>query len=182
MHVVDFNVFEDSRGRFQEWFRREDFSKETNFSFDVQQANFSKSKKGVIRGIHYSLSSLGQSKWVTCLFGKVLDVVVDIRPNSPTYGKYVKVELDAETGRCLHIDGNLGHSFLSLEDNSVVAYLLSSTYAPDLEHGVNPLDPDIKINWEEYLPIGTPLIISEKDRDAASLESMRALGKLPMLG
>jgi dTDP-4-dehydrorhamnose 3,5-epimerase len=172
--LVESEVFEDERGSFREWFKSEEIKNVTGIDFSVAQANVSSSKKGVIRGIHFSVAPEGQAKWVTCTFGHILDVIVDIRPNSSTYKKVEYVELNGAIARATLIGEGLGHGFISLEENSIVSYLLSSPYAPNLEFGINPFDTELGIAW--------PSIdgeISDKDKSAKTLEQLQLLGLLP---
>ena len=129
-----------------------------------------------MRGIHYSLAEGGQAKWVTCVSGSIRDVIVDIRPSSPTYGKSVVVELSSASGNAVFIGEGLGHAFVSLEDNSTVAYLVSSPFSPAEEFEINPLDSEIGIEWG--LPVGE-LRLSPKDAAAPSLAERMKSGKLP---
>jgi len=170
-------VWKDERGSFQEWFKSEEVFEATGFKFSVLQANISSSKENVIRGIHYSLAPGGQAKWVTCTSGRIVDVVVDIRPNSPTFKKIEFVDLQAGDGKSILIAPGLGHAFKSLEDNTNVSYLLSTPYSPEFENGINPMDPELKIDWN--LGLSGSVIISEKDLDAPTLEARRLEGKLP---
>ena len=140
-------VHEDDRGIFSEWFKSSDIESKTGRPFKVAQANMSMSNKGVIRGIHFNTSKIGQGKWVTCVAGSIWDVVVDIRPDSKTFKKWIGTELKHGRGEAIFISEGLGHSFISLEDNSVVTYLMTSQYSPEDEFGVHPLDPDLAIEW-----------------------------------
>jgi len=173
------HIWVDARGSFCEWFKASEVFEATGVHFDVQQANISQSNRGVIRGIHYSLSSCGQAKWVTCVKGKIMDIVVDIRPSSVTYGEYLSIDLVAGDGRAVLIGQGLGHAFISLEDETTVSYLLSSPYSPGDEYEINPLDPKIGINWNLNLVDGTEIILSQKDSAAPSLSDRAADGKLP---
>lgn len=172
-------VWKDDRGSFREWFKSVDIEAITGIDFDVQQANISLSNRGVVRGIHYSLSPLGQAKWVTCVSGEIMDVVVDIRPNSVTYGKYVTVDLVAGDGRAVLIGLGLGHGFISQENGTTVSYLLSSPYSPENEYEINPLDPKIGIDWKRNLFGNTSVVLSSKDLAAPSLAERETEGKLP---
>jgi dTDP-4-dehydrorhamnose 3,5-epimerase len=172
-------VWADERGNFREWFKTSDALEVTGIDFRVQQANISVSNHGVIRGIHYSLAVEGQAKWITCVTGSIIDVIVDIRPNSPTYGQHVSVELSSGKGNAVLIGTGLGHGFISLENDSAVSYLLSSTYSPQEEYEINPIDPDLKINWNLELVGGVGVILSPKDAGAPSLAERKAQGKLP---
>jgi dTDP-4-dehydrorhamnose 3,5-epimerase len=167
----------DLRGSFSEWFKREDIRKFTTLDFKVEQANVSFSSKGTIRGLHYSLARSGQDKWVTCILGKIIDVIVDVRKGSPTFGQWESVELDANNNQSVFISSGLAHGFASLENNSCVSYLLSSAYLPSEEFGVNPLDSDLNIEW------GLPMrkfVLSEKDKNAPMLITQIESNQLPL--
>ena len=174
--LVESEVFNDERGSFREWFKLDEIRNATGINFSVAQANTSTSKKGVIRGIHYSLSREGQAKWITCISGRILDIIVDIRPGSPTFTKWVQVELNSVNGKAVFIEAGLGHAFLSLESLSTASYLLTSTYSPNDELGINPLDPEIGIKW----PISnSQMIISGRDQESNTLSQSNIEGKLP---
>jgi dTDP-4-dehydrorhamnose 3,5-epimerase len=172
-------VWNDERGFFREWFKAEDVLAATGIDFAIQQANISQSQRGVIRGIHYSLAPQGQAKLVTCVSGSIRDVIVDIRPSSPTFGKSVLVDLEALDGKAVLIGTGLGHGFASLAPSSTIAYLLSSPYSPRDEFEINPMDADLKIDWHLELIGGTGHIISPKDAQAPTLAERLAEGKLP---
>lgn len=174
--VIESPVHSDDRGFFREWFKGELIEKVLGRNFEIAQANISSSSKGTLRGIHYSLAARGQAKWVTCVSGLIKDVIVDIRPNSKTYGKWIEVELSGTSGDAVLIGEGLGHGFVSLADVSTVAYLVSSPFSPTEEFEINPLDPAIAINWG--LPL-SELKISEKDKNAPTLEERKKEGKLP---
>ena len=157
-------IHNDERGFFREWFKSSDFIDHIGRDFSVAQANISTSSKGVIRGIHFSTAREGQGKWVTCVSGSIWDVVVDIRPESPTFKKWTGIELNSKSGESIFISQGLGHSFISLEDNSVVVYLLTSQYNAREELGINPFDPDLAITWPT-----NRAVISEKDKIAPNL-------------
>ena len=163
--LIEFPVYADTRGNFNEWFRRDEIRKETGFDFVVNQSNFSKSKLGTARGIHYSLAKTGQAKLVTCLQGKILDFVIDLRISSINFKKWVSVELSGSSGHSILIGPHLGHAFLSLEEDSVTSYLLTTPYSPKEEFAINPQDPDIGIDWPKI-----PLHFSKKDASAPSLK------------
>jgi dTDP-4-dehydrorhamnose 3,5-epimerase len=175
--VAESPVWSDERGFFREWFKSEDVLAATGINFSIQQANISQSQRGVIRGIHYSLAPEGQAKWVTCVNGGIRDVIVDIRPSSPTFGKSVLVELNGLDGRAVLIGPGLGHGFASLADSSTIAYLLSSPYSPTEEFEINPLDPALGIDWGIDL---AEVSMSEKDKMAPSLAHRNKEGKLPI--
>jgi len=169
-------VWSDERGFFREWFKTESIKQVVGRDFNVEQANVSSSTKGTVRGIHYSLAAKGQEKWVTCVSGLIKDVIVDIRPKSKTYGKWIEVELSGTSGNSLLIGPGLGHGFISLADISTIAYLVSSPYFPSEEFEINPLDPALAINWGFE---NSKLIFSEKDRGAPTLHERDKQGKLP---
>jgi len=171
----------DDRGSFHEWFRIADFEPTLGHALDLKQANCSVSSAGTLRGIHFAQLPPSQSKYVTCLSGAVLDVVVDIRVGSPTYGQWDSVLLDDVDRRCIYLTEGLGHGFLALEDHSIVSYLCSAPYAPGREHGVHPLDPAIGIEWPTVGRNGKPLelLLSEKDAAAPKLAEAGEQGLLP---
>jgi len=169
-------VWADERGSFREWFKSADIKAATGLDFSVAQANLSESKRGVTRGIHYSLAPMGQAKWVTCVTGAIKDVIVDIRPSSPTFGKYVAVDLVGGDGQVVLIGVSLGHGFVSMKDGSTVAYLVTSPFSPKEEFEINPLDPAIGINWG--MPVGE-LLLSPKDAAAPTISVRKADGMLP---
>ena len=177
--LVQSKVFEDERGSFREWFKYVQVNECMRVNFLVKQANVATSKKGVIRGIHYSLSKSGQSKWITCLSGHVIDVVVDIRPNSPTFRKYELIDLKSGDGRSLLVGSGLGHGYLSLENNSTISYLLDSQYSPSEEFEINPMDPELAIKWPVDLLGGAELVLSQKDKSAPSIRERQIQKELP---
>jgi dTDP-4-dehydrorhamnose 3,5-epimerase len=172
-------VWSDSRGTFREWFKHEEIFLKTGIDFPVMQANLSISNKAVIRGIHYSLAPKGQAKWVTCVSGSIIDVIVDVRPNSPTFMKIEYVELNGHNSRSVLIGSGLGHGFISLENGSAVSYLLTSPYLPELEHGIRPTDETLNINWHLEFVGGTGVILSSKDAEAPTLLEQKLTGRLP---
>jgi dTDP-4-dehydrorhamnose 3,5-epimerase len=164
----------DQRGSFQEWFQSERFQENTKVNFIPKQANSSISKKGVVRGIHYSTSNVGQAKLVTCMSGEILDVIFDLRSDSKTFRQFVSIPMQAHDGKSVYISEGLGHAFISLEDNSNLVYLLSSTYDPSTEHTVHPLDATLGFNW----PL-EEIILSERDALAPSLIEQMEAKNLP---
>ncbi|ARF53243.1 dTDP-4-dehydrorhamnose 3,5-epimerase [Streptomyces gilvosporeus] len=168
-------VFGDDRGTFHEWFCAERFRESTGHDLRVLQANCSVSRRGVLRGVHFADVPPGQGKFVTCVRGAVLDVVVDIRLGSPTYRHWVARQLDDRTRRALYVAEGLGHAFMALSDDATVVYLCSEGYAPGREHGIHPLDPELGIDW----PAGLEPVLSEKDEGAPSLAEAERAGLLP---
>jgi len=171
----------DPRGLFLEYFQGAVFGQAVGHSFDLRQANCSVSAAGVLRGIHYADVPPGQAKYVTCPKGSVLDVVVDVRVGSPTFGRWDTVLLDDVDRRAIYLSEGLGHAFLSLEDASTVLYLCSTPYAPGREHGIHPLDPQVAITWPTTARDGSPLApqLSDKDLAAPSLAQAVAENLLP---
>ena len=137
----------DDRGVFLEWFREDEFTKATGHSLHLAQANCSVSRAGTLRGIHFAELPPSQAKLVTCAHGAAIDVVVDLRVGSPTFGRWDAVMLDDEDRRAVYLPEGVGHAFMALADHTVVNYLCSAPYAPGREHAVHPLDPAIGIDW-----------------------------------
>jgi dTDP-4-dehydrorhamnose 3,5-epimerase len=164
----------DPRGTFLEWYRFDHLAEAVGHPLDLAQANLSTSAKDVVRGIHFADVPPGQAKYVTCVSGAILDVIVDIRVGSPTFGTWEAVPLDDQERRAVYLAEGLGHAFCALTEGATVTYLCSSTYRPGHEHGVNPLDPELDIAW----PVSVPLL-STKDEAAPSLAEARADGLLP---
>jgi dTDP-4-dehydrorhamnose 3,5-epimerase len=168
-------VFGDDRGVFLEWFRADALSAVTGRSFTVMQANHSVSRRGTLRGVHFADLPPGQAKYVYCPRGAVLDVIVDIRVGSPTFGRSAGVILDETDRRGVFISEGLGHAFCALADDTSVTYLVSSTYSPTAEHGVQPLDPELGLSW----PGGLEPVLSPKDAAAPTLAQAQESGLLP---
>ncbi|PFG32536.1 dTDP-4-dehydrorhamnose 3,5-epimerase [Sanguibacter antarcticus] len=175
--------FGDPRGVFLEWFKAEKFEEALGHPLDLQQANCSVSSAGVLRGIHFADTPPGQAKYVTCAKGAVLDVVVDVRVGSPTFGQWDSVLLDDTDRRAIYLGEGLGHAFMALEDDSTVMYLCSTGYSPGREHGIHPLDPEVGIEWPTTARDGSPLapLLSDKDVAAPSLSEAVASSLLPTL-
>ena len=168
-------VHHDDRGAFFELFRADVQAKELGYWPPTAQANCSVSRRGVIRGIHFADVPPGQAKYVSCVSGAILDVVIDIRVGSPTFGQWEAVRLDETNRRSVYIAPGLGHAFAALSDQATVVYLCSEPYAPGHEHGINPLDPDLGITW----PDDVPPVLSPKDVEAPGLREAGSLGLLP---
>ncbi|MEU9481598.1 dTDP-4-dehydrorhamnose 3,5-epimerase [Streptomyces sp. NPDC048191] len=173
--VLEPHAFPDDRGSFHEWYRGAEFREATGYDLDLAQANCSVSRRGVLRGIHFADVPPGQAKYVTCVRGAVLDVVVDIRVGSPTYAQWEAVRLDDERRRAVFVAEGLGHAFMALTDDATVVYLCSAGYTPRHEHGVHPLDPDLGIAWPE----GIEPVLSDKDAKSPTLAEAERSGLLP---
>lgn len=168
--------FGDDRGTFFEWLNAAAFEEMTGHRFAIRQANCSISRAGALRGLHFAQVPPGQAKYVTCTKGAVFDVVVDIRVGSPTFGRWDAAVLDDVDHNSMYLAEGLAHGFLALEEDSTVMYLCSAPYAPDREHTVNPLDPNIGIRW----PIeADQLVLSDRDAAAPLLDEVAAAGVLP---
>ena len=171
-------VLQDDRGSFVEAFRGAEFAAALGYRLDVSQVNCSVSRRGVIRGIHYSDVPPGQAKYVTCVAGAVVDVVVDLRADSPGFGRWEAVRLDDAARRAVFLSEGLGHAFVALTDRATVVYLCSTPYAPGREHGVHPLDPALGIAWPLAEAHAAP-VLSEKDAAAPTLAEALRAGQLP---
>jgi dTDP-4-dehydrorhamnose 3,5-epimerase len=168
-------VFGDDRGEFLEWFKADAVEAAIGHRFTLLQANHSVSRRGVLRGIHYATVPPSQAKYVYCPKGAVLDVIIDIRVGSPTFGQWDAVRLDSADRRAVYISEGLGHAFMALEDDSTVTYLCSTGYNPTGEFGTNPLDDALTLPW----PADIEPVLSGKDRDAPTLAEAAAGGLLP---
>jgi dTDP-4-dehydrorhamnose 3,5-epimerase len=167
-------VHGDERGVFFEWFSDREFAAMTGHRLDLRQANTSVSQAGVLRGLHFAQLPPSQAKYVTCLHGAVLDVVVDIRVGSPTFAQWDSVLLDDKDRRSIYISEGLAHGFVALQDDSTVSYLCSAGYSPQREHTICPTDPVIGVDW----PVTDPTL-SDRDAAAPTLAEVQAAGLLP---
>jgi dTDP-4-dehydrorhamnose 3,5-epimerase len=163
--LIEPRIFGDHRGYFMESFSKEKF-RSLGIDADFVQDNESMSGKGVLRGLHFQRPPHAQGKLVRVITGGVWDVAVDLRKNSPTYGKWFGTELTADNKRMMFIPPGFGHGFLTLEDNTVFQYKCTDYYAPETEGGIMWNDPDINIQW----PKGFDLILSEKDKNNVKLK------------
>jgi len=174
-YLVDLVPHGDSRGRFTEWYRADVLSAALGHPLTLAQANHSVSARGALRGVHFAQVPPGQAKYVYCPAGKLLDVVVDLRVGSPTFGVHDAVVLDSEQPRALYLAEGLGHAFLSLADGTSLTYLVSTGYDPGREFTVSPLDPELDLPW----PDDVELELSDRDRAAPTLAEARERGLLP---
>lgn len=171
----------DERGAFLEWFKGDRFADVVGHPLEVAQSNISTSVAGAVRGIHYADVPPGQAKYVTCVSGAVMDVVVDLRVGSPTFGRHELVRLDDENRSAVYLSEGLGHGYMALTDGAAFLYLCSTAYAPAREHGVDPGDPDLAIAWPTTGADGRALtpLLSDKDRAAPTVSEAAADGLLP---
>lgn len=158
--IIEPSVFGDERGYFYESFNRDQFQKETGIVLDFVQDNESRSKYGVVRGLHFQKDIFAQAKLVHVARGRILDVAVDIRPDSPTYGNYVATELSDINHRQLFIPRGFAHGFSVLSEEAIFQYKCDNYYAPHAEGGIAWDDPDIGIDWG--LP-AEDVLLSAKD-------------------
>jgi len=173
-YVIDLVAHGDARGRFTEWYRADVVASAVGHGLPLAQANHSVSARGALRGVHFALVPPGQAKYVYCPTGRVLDVVVDVRVGSPTFGRWDAVQLDDVDRRALYLPEGLGHGFCALSDDATLAYLCSTTYNPAVERAVHPLDPQIAVEW----PVAAPLL-SARDDAAPTLAEAGRRGLLP---
>lgn len=172
-YIIEPDKFGDDRGYFSPYYIEKNLQ-EIGFQ-GVVQANRSKSSKGVVRGLHYQENPKCQAKIVEVIKGSAIDVVVDIRKNSKTYGKSFQVLLTPDNNRQLYVPRGFAHGFVSLEDDTIFQYLIDNDYAPELEGGILWNDPELGINWEEIFKeygIETP-ILSEKDLNRKKLRETK---------
>lgn len=167
-------LYEDDRGAFSEQFKSPNVRQAIGHDFELAQVNFSTSKSGVIRGIHFAAVPPSQAKYVMCTSGSIYDVTVDLRIGSPTFGRWEAVQLDAANRAALYLAEGLGHAFMALEPSTVI-YLCNQTYNPEREFEVHPLDPAIGIDWPDVGPIS----LSDKDAAAPTLAEAEQAGILP---
>jgi dTDP-4-dehydrorhamnose 3,5-epimerase len=166
--------FGDPRGLFLEWYRHDKLAEAVGHPLRLAQGNLSVSAKDVVRGIHFADVPPSQAKYVSCVRGAVLDVIVDLRVGSESFGAWEFVQLDDVDRRSVYLSEGLGHGFVALTDDATLHYCVSETFNPGAEHGIHPLDPDLGIDW----PTETP-ILSAKDEAAPSLEEALKSDLLP---
>ena len=168
--VIEPTVFGDNRGFFMESYSKKDFF-EIGMDVEFIQDNHSKSKKGVLRGLHFQTQHV-QGKLVRVTAGSVLDVAVDLRKDSPTFGKYYLVELTSDNKKMFYIPPGFAHGFLTLEDNTEFQYKCTDYYAPEFDSGVLWNDSDIGIEWsfEKYGLSAEAILLSDKDKKQQTLQ------------
>lgn len=164
----------DQRGVFMELYRFDHFAEAVGHPLNLAQANRSVSTRGAIRGIHFADVPPGQAKYVTCSSGSLVDVIVDIRVGSPTFGQWEAVPLDDIENKAVYLAEGLGHGFCVQSEQATLTYFCSATYNPTGEHTVHPLDPDLAIGW----PTDTP-VLSDRDAAAPTFQQAISSGLLP---
>ncbi len=161
LFLLESPVWSDERGFFREWYKRADFE-DSGVDFTIQQANLSFSKRNGVRGLHYSLTPEGQAKLVTCGYGELVDVIVDVRVGSPTFGHVEVIPLAADVERSVLVPVGVAHGYCVTSDLGALTYLISSPYNAALELEINPLDATLNIPW----PLSGEAILSPKDAAA----------------
>lgn len=169
-YIIEPKIIKDERGYFMESFNEKTFEEKTSQKVHFVQDNQSFSTKGVLRGLHYQTGEHAQAKLVRVLQGEVLDVAVDIRPNSPTYGQYESVILSAENQRQFFVPRGFAHGFLVLSENAIFFYKCDNFYNKESEGGILYNDPKIGIDWNFSVE---NLIISEKDKNLPTLSNAK---------
>jgi 5-epimerase len=169
-------TFPDDRGMFVSPYQSDALFEAIGHRMEVAQTNHSVSRRGTIRGVHFSDVPPSQSKYVYCPRGALLDVVIDIRVDSPTFGLWDAVRLDPVDCRAVYVPEGVGHAFIALEEDTAMNYLCSTTYNPAAEHGINPMDPALDLPW----PAEIEPLLSPKDLAAPSLHEALASGLLPL--
>lgn len=167
--IIEPTVFGDERGYFYESFNAKRFQEQTGIEVNFIQDNESKSKYGVVRGLHFQLGEYAQAKLVHVAKGRILDIAVDIREKSPTFGQYIAIELSDINHRQLFIPRGFAHGFSVLSEDAVFQYKCDNYYNPQFERGVLWNDPDIGIDWQ--LPT-SDIILSEKDKKHPLLKDL----------
>ncbi|PWV57380.1 dTDP-4-dehydrorhamnose 3,5-epimerase family protein [Nocardiopsis sp. L17-MgMaSL7] len=175
-HEFTPTVFPDERGLFLAPFQEPAFTQALGHPlFPVAQSNHSRSKRGVVRGIHYTRTPPGTAKYVYCPIGRAIDIAVDIRVGSPTFGQWDSVLLDQEHYRAVYLPVGVGHAFIALEEDTVMSYLLSDSYIAHNELSLSPLDPELGLP----LPQNGEAILSARDQAAPTLAQAHEQGLLP---
>lgn len=167
--------FADDRGVFMEAFKGAVFEEAVGHPLAIAQVNVSVSKAGTIRGIHFADVPPGQAKYVYCPRGALLDVAIDIRVGSPTFGAVDSVVLDDRDRRAIYLSEGLGHAFYALQDDTTASYLCSTPFNPTAEHGITPVDLQLDLPW----PTDREPLLSPKDTAAPTLEEALEQGLLP---
>jgi dTDP-4-dehydrorhamnose 3,5-epimerase len=170
--IIEPQVHTDNRGYFCESFRQDKLEEFIGFKINFCQDNESKSSKGVLRGLHYQLAPSAQTKLVRVIQGKILDIAVDIRKGSPTFGEYVAVELSAENKKQVLVPRGFAHGFIVLEDETIFSYKVDNYYSPENDRGIAFDDEDLAIDW--LLNIAE-LNLSQKDKTNPLLKDTKDL-------
>ncbi len=168
--IIETKVFKDARGYFFESFNQKEFEENIG-EINFLQDNESKSTKGVLRGLHFQKPPFAQAKLVRCIKGRVIDVAVDIRVGSPTYGQHVAVELSEENKKQLFVPRGFAHGFAVLSEEAIFAYKVDNWYAPEYDSGIQWNDNDLRIDWRIELD---EVQLSEKDKVLTSFKELKS--------
>ncbi|PSL00530.1 dTDP-4-dehydrorhamnose 3,5-epimerase [Murinocardiopsis flavida] len=170
------DVHEDHRGLFVATFKAPLVEETIGEAPSFEQAGHSSSAAGVIRGLHFTATPPGQTKFVYCPQGRVLDVVLDVRLGSPTFGVWDAVDLSPDTYNAVYVPKGVAHAYFAVEDDTIVTYLMSNaTFDPALEHAIHPLDPTLELPW----PKGLPPVLSARDSAAVTFAEAEQRGYFP---
>jgi dTDP-4-dehydrorhamnose 3,5-epimerase len=167
--IVDSDVFSDERGTFTRAWMPEEFRAHGLETRIAQCSMASNRRKGTIRGLHYQVAPFEEVKLIRAVRGSVFDVAVDLRPDSPTYGRWTGVTLSADNRRMLYVPRGMAHGYQTLTDFTEVFYFVSAPYSPDHQRGLRWNDPRLKIDW----PLGSPTVVSDRDARFADFEPSR---------
>ena len=173
-HVIELDKIGDDRGFFARAFCEEEFAAAGLVSRFVQVNNSLSADKGTLRGMHYQLAPKAETKLVRCIRGSLWDVIIDLRPDSATFGQHYGVELSADNRRMLYVPKGFAHGFITLHDDTEAFYFVDEFYAPDMERGVRWNDPHFGIDWP-----AEPVVLSDKDRDQRDFDPAWHLGQTP---
>jgi dTDP-4-dehydrorhamnose 3,5-epimerase len=168
--IIEPEIFNDSRGYFFEAFNQKKFKNLTGVDFDIVQDNESYSKKGVLRGLHYQINEFAQAKIVRVLEGKVIDVALDLRPDSPTFMQHITTELSAENRKQIFIPRGFAHGFVVLSEMAIFSYKCDNYYNKSAERGILYNDPVLNIDWQ--IPVDQ-IIISDKDLALPTTDNLK---------
>ncbi len=167
--IIEPKIWSDNRGHFFESYKKSELEDIAGHQINFVQKNESQSSYGVVRGLHYQSPPNAQAKLVSVSYGRVLDVVVDIRKDSETFGQHISIELNAETGKQIYIPKGFAHGFVTLTEKSVFSYMVDNYYNPDSEKGIQYNDETLNIDWKVN---PEDIILSEKDGKLPSLEEI----------
>ncbi|WP_030763555.1 dTDP-4-dehydrorhamnose 3,5-epimerase family protein [Streptomyces griseus] len=173
-YVITPDRLDDPRGSFHEALRTSTLEKALGHPFTPRQINHSTSHRNTLRGIHGVTVPPGQAKYVTCVRGAALDILVDLRLGSPAFGRHHTTRLDPASARAVYVPEGVGHGFLTLTDDTCICYVLSSEHVPGTQIDINPLDPDLALPWG----LTRPPLMSHKDAHAPGVEAARRAGLL----
>lgn len=166
-YIIEPSVFEDERGYFYEKYNEKKFEELTGLNGHFVQDNISKSSFGVLRGLHLQKGDYAQAKLVSCLEGKVWDIAVDVRENSPSFGQWLGIELSAENKLQFYVPRGFAHGFVVLSETAIFSYKCDNFYSKESEGSVKYNDPDLNIDWKIS---ETDMILSKKDQNAAAFK------------